>query len=97
MVSLNFQTSDVALRSNDGRFRENGGCGYVLKPSSILSDFNPTQPAPVPVKVSIRVLSGANLPKPRGESSGDCIDPYVKVSCLDVKIEGKETVTNFGQ
>lgn len=93
MVSLNFQTSDVNLRSNDGRFRENGNCGYVLKPSSILSDFDPTQPPPVPVKLSVKVLSGANLPKPRGDSMGDCIDPYVKVSVLDVKAEGKETAT----
>ena len=93
MVSLNFQTPDVALRSNDGRFRENGGCGYVLKPASILSDFDPTQPPPVPVKLSVRVLSGSNLPKPRGESFGDCIDPYVKVSVFDVKAEGKESVT----
>ena len=95
MVSLNFQTSDVNLRSNDGRFRENGNCGYVLKPSSILSDFDPTQPPPVPVKLSVKVLSGANLPKARGESIGDCIDPYVKVSVFDVKAEGKETVTTL--
>ncbi|CAB9505823.1 Inactive phospholipase C-like protein 1 [Seminavis robusta] len=93
MVSLNFQTTDVALRSNDGRFRENGGCGYVLKPSSILSDFDPTQPPPVPVKLSIRILSGSNLPKPRGESVGECIDPYIRVSVLDVKAEGKEKET----
>lgn len=94
LVSLNFQTPDVALRSNDGRFRENGGCGYVLKPSSILSDFDPSQQN-IPVKVSVKILSGANLPKPRGESVGDCIDPYVKVSVLDVKVEGKEAVTMF--
>lgn len=95
MVSLNFQTSDFAMRSNDGRFRENGGCGYVLKPSSIMADYDPSQSGPIPVKLSVRVLSGYNLPKPRGESVGDCIDPYVKASVFDVKAEGKETVTTF--
>ena len=95
MVSLNIQTPDVALRSNDGRFRENGGCGYVLKPASILSEFDPTMPAPVPVKLAIRVLSGSNLPKPRGASLGDVIEPYVKVSVFDINEEGKETVTTF--
>jgi phosphatidylinositol phospholipase C, delta len=95
MVSLNIQTPDVALRSNDGRFRENGGCGYVLKPSSILSDFDPTQPAPVPVRLALRVLSGSNLPKARGASVGDVIEPYVKVSVIDINEEGKESVTTL--
>ena len=92
LVSLNFQTPGDALRSNDGRFRENGSCGYVLKPSSILSDFDPSS-APVPVKLSVRILSGSNLPKARGESSGDCVDPFVRVSVFDVKSEGKEIVS----
>lgn len=92
LVSLNFQTTGDALRSNDGRFRENGGCGYVLKPSSILSDFDPMSLA-VPVRLSLRILSGSNLPKPRGESTGDCVDPFVRISAFDVKVEGKEIVT----
>jgi len=33
MAALNIQTPDDGLRVNDGRFRENGGVGYVLKPS----------------------------------------------------------------
>ena len=37
MVALNFQTQDQFLRLNDGRFRENGNCGYVLKPSALMT------------------------------------------------------------
>ena len=32
MVSLNFQYPDVWMHLNQGLFRLNGGCGYVLKP-----------------------------------------------------------------
>lgn len=33
LVALNFQTPGQMLDLYDGRFRQNGGCGYVLKPS----------------------------------------------------------------
>jgi len=33
MVSLNFQKPDLYMHLNQGFFRNNGGCGYVLKPS----------------------------------------------------------------
>jgi phosphatidylinositol phospholipase C, delta len=36
LVALNFQSSDIPLTLNDGRFRVNRGCGYVLKPPGIL-------------------------------------------------------------
>lgn len=94
MVALNFQTQDAFLRLNDGRFRENGNCGYVLKPPSLLmkGDFDP---ATGPMKLSVRVLMGSCLPKPKGARTGDCIDPYVKVSVYDVKNEEKETITSY--
>jgi phosphatidylinositol phospholipase C delta len=94
LVALNFQTPDPPLKLNDGRFRENGNCGYVLKPSALMmkDDFSQTA---TPVKVSIRIVSGSCLPKPKGQRSGDCIDPYVKVSVYDVKNEEKDTCTTF--
>ena len=33
MVALNFQTVDTFMHLNQGFFRQNGGCGYVLKPA----------------------------------------------------------------
>ena len=32
-VALNYQTPGLMMNLNDGKFFENGGCGYVLKPS----------------------------------------------------------------
>ena len=33
MVALNFQCPDIYMHLNQGFFRLNGGCGYVLKPA----------------------------------------------------------------
>jgi len=37
IVALNYQTTSEAMDLNDGKFRQNGGCGYILKPD-ILRD-----------------------------------------------------------
>jgi phosphatidylinositol phospholipase C delta len=94
LVALNFQTQDAFLKLNDGRFRENGNCGYVLKPSSLMVNdgYSPNRAA---VRISIRVLSGSCLPKPIGQRSGDCIDPYVKVSVFDIKNDEKESIISY--
>ena len=39
MAALNYQTPDRAMQLNQGKFLDNGGCGYVLKP-----DFMFTEP-----------------------------------------------------
>lgn len=93
MAALNFQTADSSLFLNDGRFRENGGCGYVLKPSTLMIKDEFTQLSPV--HLSVRVLSGSCLPKPKGQLKGECISPYVQVSVYDIVNEEKDTVTTF--
>ena len=101
MVSLNFQTPDTGLLLNDGRFRENGGCGYVLKPDELLQLQTPARKKPPkPLKLTIRVLSGHCLPKPRKKDNtsrgGDrCIDPYVRVAVFDVKNGVKEDAVTY--
>ena len=95
MVALNFQTADNALRLNDGRFRENGGCGYVLKPTALLSQFDSSRDSQKPTKVSIRILSGSCLPKPKEHKPGVGINPFVKVSFFDVKNGDKEISAAF--
>lgn len=46
LVALNFQTSDVPLILNDGMFRQNQGCGYILKPPSVLGTDVVIKPKP---------------------------------------------------
>jgi len=91
LVAINLQTSDYARRLNDGRFRENGGCGYVLKPPSINgADNSPPQL----FVIHLKVLAGYCLPKPRGKKRGECINPYVHVCLYDVPVDGgREIVT----
>ncbi|XP_054713713.1 1-phosphatidylinositol 4,5-bisphosphate phosphodiesterase-like [Uloborus diversus] len=68
MVALNFQTSDLPMQLNQGKFEYNGGCGYLLKPDFMRrSDktFDPFAESPVDgviaAECSVRVISGQFL------------------------------------
>ena len=91
LVALNFQTADAPRRLNDGRFRQNGNCGYVLKPEILISDGVP--PAS-PIRLNIQVLCGFCLPKSKGDKKGECIDPYVQVSVFDISPNGGREKAN---
>jgi hypothetical protein len=66
LVALNFQTDDSAMTINDGRFRVCGGCGYVLKPPSVLSQFRSDDR----MQLRIKILSASILPKAYGGAEG---------------------------
>ena len=69
MVALNFQTLGKNLEINIGRFRRNGNCGYVLKPDWLLSKIERIPLSCKPRKMlSIRIISGQNLPKRPGQT-----------------------------
>ncbi|XP_041986907.1 1-phosphatidylinositol 4,5-bisphosphate phosphodiesterase gamma-1 isoform X2 [Aricia agestis] len=82
MVALNYQTPDKAMQLNMGKFRENGGCGFVLKPSFMMEEgYNPfDRRAPIrtnskAIIVSLRVIAARHLAKSgRGTAS-----PFVEV------------------
>jgi phosphatidylinositol phospholipase C delta len=50
LVALNFQTCDAPLVLNDGKFRQNLGRGYILKPASIMGESLKTKLEPVAEK-----------------------------------------------
>mmetsp|Transcript_9705 Transcript_9705/g.14902 ORF Transcript_9705/g.14902 Transcript_9705/m.14902 type:complete len:839 (-) Transcript_9705:154-2670(-) len=88
LVALNFQTADTPLLLNDGLFKQNGNCGYVKKPDSVLGQSGMKSST----QLRIRILCGSCLPKPNGATEGEYIDPYVLVAVHDVKNEnGKES------
>lgn len=89
LVALNFQTHDAAMVINDGRFRENGGCGYVRKPERLLMHRGESHAVEGEIVLSIRVLSGTCLPKPKAEKVGEVIDPYVVVRVYDVALDAE--------
>nr|XP_042901648.1 1-phosphatidylinositol 4,5-bisphosphate phosphodiesterase-like [Parasteatoda tepidariorum] len=68
MVALNFQTSDLPMQLNQGKFEYNGGCGYLLKPDfmrRVDKIFDPFAESPVDgviaAECSVRVISGQFL------------------------------------
>jgi phosphatidylinositol phospholipase C delta len=100
LAALNFQTPDAPLRVNDGFFSQNGNCGYVLKSRELLDSHFHGEREDLSLTMTIRVLSGSCLPKPKGQKRGEIIDPYVSVAVYDVlddemKEVRKEHKTHF--
>uniref|UniRef100_A0A669DDG4 Phosphoinositide phospholipase C n=1 Tax=Oreochromis niloticus TaxID=8128 RepID=A0A669DDG4_ORENI len=85
IVALNFQTAGLEMDLNDGLFRQNGCCGYVIKPDFMRdgnTQFSPDKPEEregyKPLRLSIQVISGQQLPKVN-QKEGSIVDPLVRV------------------
>ncbi|CAH1787304.1 unnamed protein product, partial [Owenia fusiformis] len=108
LVSLNYQTAGLMMDLNDGRFRQNGRCGYVLKPAIMREEIayfsantRDIIPGVSPQILQIKVISGQQFPKPKGSSAkGDVTDPYVSIDLFgipaDCAEERTKTVPNNG-
>ncbi|XP_055017175.1 1-phosphatidylinositol 4,5-bisphosphate phosphodiesterase delta-3-A-like, partial [Boleophthalmus pectinirostris] len=101
MVALNFQTPGEQMDLNQGRFLQNGRCGYVLKPSfmcSSSSEFNPENtgggPGHVPTQLTIRIISAQQLPKINTEKASSIVDPLVWVEIHGVDIDNAKNKTH---
>ncbi|XP_042345978.1 1-phosphatidylinositol 4,5-bisphosphate phosphodiesterase delta-4-like isoform X1 [Plectropomus leopardus] len=90
IVALNFQTAGLEMDLNDGLFRQNSCCGYVLKPDFMRdsnTEFSPEKPEErqdyKPLRLSIQVISGQQLPKVN-QKEGSIVDPLVRVEIYGV-------------
>merc|ERR1719376_417701 len=68
LVSLNFQTPDLPMQLNQGKFEYNGNCGYLLKPDFMRRhdrQFDPFAETPVDgviaAQCTVEVISGQFL------------------------------------
>ncbi|XP_041468030.1 1-phosphatidylinositol 4,5-bisphosphate phosphodiesterase beta-4-like isoform X1 [Lytechinus variegatus] len=68
MVALNFQSPDIGMQLNQGKFEYNGCCGYLLKPDFMRRPdrtFDPFSESPVDGVIaatcSVQVISGQFL------------------------------------
>uniref|UniRef100_A0A1A7YRZ6 Phosphoinositide phospholipase C n=1 Tax=Iconisemion striatum TaxID=60296 RepID=A0A1A7YRZ6_9TELE len=93
IVALNFQTAGLEMDLNDGLFRQNGSCGFVLKPDFMRdasSRFSPERPEErpsyKPLRLSIQVISGQQLPKVN-QKEGSIVDPLVRVEIYGVPLD----------
>ncbi|NXR70329.1 PLCZ1 phosphodiesterase, partial [Rhadina sibilatrix] len=88
MVALNFQTPGTQMELQDGKFLDNGGCGYVLKPEFLRDRNTKFTPRNVggyskPMSLSIRLISGHQLP-PSSMSKTNKADPMVQIEIYGV-------------
>ncbi|KAM9308185.1 1-phosphatidylinositol 4,5-bisphosphate phosphodiesterase delta-1 [Gastrophryne carolinensis] len=99
IVALNFQTPCTAMDLYQGKFRDNGFCGYVLKPSFLLhqnSKFNPKSIQEGDWRtrkiLNIMVVSGQQLPKLNKKNSS-IVDPFVTIEILGVDRDSNKKQT----
>ncbi|XP_027450279.1 1-phosphatidylinositol 4,5-bisphosphate phosphodiesterase zeta-1 isoform X3 [Zalophus californianus] len=88
MVALNFQTPGLPMDLQNGKFLDNGCSGYILKPHflrDIKTEFNPNEtPKDIdPVTLTIRLISGIQLP-PSNHSSSNKADTVVVLEIFGV-------------
>ncbi|XP_062287711.1 inactive phospholipase C-like protein 1 isoform X2 [Scomber scombrus] len=101
LVALNQQTPGAMLDLHRGRFSQNGGCGYVVRPAVMRDEVSyfsaHTQgcvPGVPPQTLRIKVISAHNLPKPQGSGAkGEVIDPYVVLELHGVPADCAEQRT----
>ena len=77
--------TDKQMHLNEGRFLQNGRCGYVLKPDCMLEPgFNPldttTHTKATPITLTIQIIGGRHLIRP---SRGIC-SPLVEVEVCGI-------------
>lgn len=83
IVAMNQQVCDAFVLVNDGRFRANGSCGYVLKPASMLSRIDNKHVLKTPAAWQFKIMSGYNLPKTRKKAFAGCVNPRVRITLYD--------------
>lgn len=83
MIALNYQTPDKPMQLLMGKFRDNGGCGYILKPSFMLTDeYDPNDSSCAglsQVLVTLRVIAARHLFK---SGRTNLSSPLVEVEVL---------------
>lgn len=94
MAALNYQTGDKPMQLNQAKFRENGNCGYLLKPDFMFHDnYDPTDKNPPlgvdTFKITLHVIGARHLNKPgRGTAS-----PFVQIEIVGTDLDSGVKLT----
>ncbi|GAX80739.1 hypothetical protein CEUSTIGMA_g8174.t1 [Chlamydomonas eustigma] len=87
-VALNWQRWDKAMWINEGKFMDNGGCGYVKKPSWMLEANEGLPPPPqTPRRLRVNLLAVCNHHEPTWVLRNFCAAPQDDV-LIKVWIKG---------
>ncbi|XP_022209128.1 1-phosphatidylinositol 4,5-bisphosphate phosphodiesterase gamma-1 [Drosophila obscura] len=99
MIALNYQTGDKAMQLNQAKFRNNGQCGYILKPSFMKAEsFNPNNPLSDglnEVRVSIRLIAARHLFR-GGKSNNPQIVVEIMGASFDTGVKYRTKVNENG-
>lgn len=88
MIALNYQTPDKPMQLNQAKFRDNGICGYIVKPQFMHSDsFDPNDPITLnkvrKLLITIRVIGARHL----CNSGRNVNSPLVEVELLGANFD----------
>ncbi|UJR36403.1 hypothetical protein I4U23_029126 [Adineta vaga] len=106
MAALNYQNEDDIMPLCYGKFLDNGGCGYILKPDYLInahkSNYSPlnSQSDPdYPLTLTLKIISAQFLTRSNSTIT-DIPDPYVIVSIhgvpCDQQIQKTGIIDNNG-
>lgn len=83
MVALNYQTGDKSMQLNHAKFRENGSCGYVLKPDCMFEDnYHAYDKKTLKIidnyRIKLKIIGARHLHK----QGRGCASPYIEVEII---------------
>ncbi|XP_074857612.1 1-phosphatidylinositol 4,5-bisphosphate phosphodiesterase delta-4 isoform X2 [Carettochelys insculpta] len=102
LVAMNVQTAGLEMDLCDGLFRQNGRCGYVLKPAFLRDEgaaFDPQDPQSWAGgslwSLAVQVISGQQLPKVASSKASAIVDPLVRVEIHGVPADQAKQETAY--
>lgn len=106
MAALNYQNEDDIMPLCYGKFLDNGGCGYILKPSYLINahqtKYNPLNAQvdlDFPQMLTIKILTAQFLSRSSLKTS-DIPDPYVNIAIhglpCDRQLQKTKVISNNG-
>ncbi|XP_058803649.1 1-phosphatidylinositol 4,5-bisphosphate phosphodiesterase gamma-1 [Phymastichus coffea] len=102
MVALNYQTGDKPMQLNYAKFRENGNCGYLLKPDFMFhEDYSPYDKNSLvgvdTLKITLHIIGARHLNK-QGRGT---VSPFVQIEVVGADYDSgikltTKTITDNG-
>lgn len=109
MVALNWQTHDLPMQMNEAMFAAGSDrLGYVLKPRELRESTSMEDEVAEPsihglgklhkklIRFSVDMISGQQLPRPRGMIAGATIDPYIEIEMFSAEDKAKGVASGEG-
>lgn len=90
MIALNYQTPDKSMQLNQAKFRDNGACGFVLKPEFLISENGDELLSRVASKVvTLRVIGARYLCRSNRNINCPLVEVEVVGASMDTGVKMK--------